>query len=446
MQELNFPVEPLRHSWRNDLLYGLGIVLAAGIAVWAFDRFTYLDRLVKKGAVVRYVQKETWDRPVPWLLELKGEQFDNGDLRLIRTVPTLTKIDVSNSLIDDEGLAMFVLSPGLRELNLSGTAVTDRSLEFLTRVQRLREIDLSHCPQVTYFGLTQLRKCREMIGVRLHGFPLTSDELNELELSVSWVIDIDPGTFLGLAQESPITAAWSGSKGDRRISLGIRQGISQPRPVTVEDLAAISYPDRVESLDLSYAALQTGAFASLSRFTRSAKLSMPWDGTYEGKELPALRQMRCLKELSIRLRPDAVWEKGEDLPTLEKLHVSVGAHASVGPALLASCPNLTELSITSHADLDEFITALSRLPKLRSLHLWCPQMTDTDVSRLAGITTLERLWITSNNLTPRGLTAVCTLPRLDLLVVDGEGVPRGHGIPWLDGPSAAVAEDFSDTQ
>ena len=100
-------------------------------------------------------------------LNLQNTALDDDDLAVLGELPGVTELRVSRNQITDRGLATLARLPKLASLNLYGnTGVTDAGVETLGRIATLRQVYLWQTG-VTSGGVARLRSARPDLAVQL---------------------------------------------------------------------------------------------------------------------------------------------------------------------------------------------------------------------------------------------------------------------------------------
>lgn len=90
-------------------------------------------------------------------LEFSGKRYGNANITGIGIYPNLSYLNVSDSRVNDNGVAAMLRNYRLQHLDLSGTYVTDRGVTYLSRLSNLKILNLNNTA-VTDSGIRQLAK------------------------------------------------------------------------------------------------------------------------------------------------------------------------------------------------------------------------------------------------------------------------------------------------
>lgn len=138
------------------------------------------------------------------LADLMGvARFDRDTFRLLRTLPRLRELNLSNPRVNDDILKHLANLPSLEALYLSGTRISDGGMMFLRPLKRLQTLNLAdtaitdeglkqlpHIGKLHYLhlgstrlsdaGLTTLRALPELTLLDLNGTQVTPEAIEEL--------------------------------------------------------------------------------------------------------------------------------------------------------------------------------------------------------------------------------------------------------------------------
>ena len=127
----------------------------------------------------------------PIALVLRDTRVNNADLKLLRGLTSLEKLDLANTAISDAGLKYLVGLSNLKVLNLTATQVSDDGVESLKSLVNLERLDLRHT-EITDAGLEHLAGLKKLTSLNLYATKITDKGLKHLagltnlkELSVS---------------------------------------------------------------------------------------------------------------------------------------------------------------------------------------------------------------------------------------------------------------------
>lgn len=92
------------------------------------------------------------------LIIAEYEEFDGTGLAQLKELPSLTRLDVNNCGITEEGIKEIASLTGLQHLSLEGCVnISDKSLEALASLEKLQRLDVGYCRQVTAAGSAKLK-------------------------------------------------------------------------------------------------------------------------------------------------------------------------------------------------------------------------------------------------------------------------------------------------
>jgi hypothetical protein len=113
-------------------------------------------------------------------LHLERSNATNNQLILLRWMPNLEWMDISNTRVSDDGL-QYLEGHRLRYLNLSSTQVTDAGIAHLTKLASLHSLDLSHT-HISDRGLSSLKDIPGLASVNLTDTQVTDIGLVDLAM------------------------------------------------------------------------------------------------------------------------------------------------------------------------------------------------------------------------------------------------------------------------
>ena len=90
-------------------------------------------------------------------LDVSGSLMADEGLRQVATTPGLTELDISGSRVTDVGLAHLKNATNLKVLSLKDTTITDAAVQFLETLQTLEQLDVSGT-RLTLKGVKQLER------------------------------------------------------------------------------------------------------------------------------------------------------------------------------------------------------------------------------------------------------------------------------------------------
>jgi hypothetical protein len=394
---------------RRDVCKVTGILLVAGITYGMLHRCFYIDRMLKRGAETRLNGEGD-----PYFLALRGPQFKDRDLTLLKTIPSLERVHLKGSAVTDVGMASLADVDQLVEVDLSGTRITNEAISELSRISSLRTLVLDHCTALSVSGLRKLSALPELRSLSLIGVPLTYRELLQLDQQLAGVtVLMDPNEVLGLTPDDPLRASWrrgainhdSSYHGencftDRGIRLSARSGSSAV--VTARFLRSIGASEAVAEIDLAEVSeMEPDAFETLHRF-RSLKTLRVWS-IADDAALASLARHESL----LRLRIDSP-------------HIT-------DQGLLAIPPDRpwVELSITGWNVTGPGLASLRHCPRLRALSLNCPNLNPSSLKAVRLVRNLESFRVADVGLPSESLRLLISQPRLERIEVFERSFPAG---------------------
>ncbi len=300
-----------------------------------------------------------YDDPIPDVVTLSGSLSRDDVRRLAERGVSGVKADPS---IPADALAALAEVPTLVRLDLSNRDdLTDDDLAFLERMPWLAAVSLASCGRITDAGVGHLRSHQALEQVNLQ-----------------WTNTGDQSV-----------AALAGRSALARVVLGRR--LTDAGAASLRDFPALATPGALDSfLSVSSSkALTDGALASIGRLTgvRALDLHMSAFGSphYTARGAAHLRGMMALEELNFYgpLVNDAVLREIAAIPRLRWLHAQDMASGDDGFVALAACATLENLGARFCRRItDRGFAAIARLPRLTSLGLGGPELTDNAMAHL----------------------------------------------------------------
>lgn len=87
--------------------------------------------------------KEKQRRLSIFKLDYSGNRFSNASIAGVSIYPNLSYLNLSESRVNDNGLAYLLRNQRLQSLNLSKTAISDRGAAYLARIRSLKVVNLN---------------------------------------------------------------------------------------------------------------------------------------------------------------------------------------------------------------------------------------------------------------------------------------------------------------
>jgi Leucine-rich repeat (LRR) protein len=302
---------------------------------------------------------------------LKFSDLDNASLQGLEEIPSLERLDLSHTGVDD--VRSLAGCPVLRELMLQGSVVPDVGITGLERIATLEVLSLAHCKHIT--SVTSLRHCTALRELLLDGTYVTDSGIAGLECVVTL-------TKLSLAN-TKITSVSS-----LRRCPSLRQLDFSNTGVTAAGMTGL---DEIGTLQC----LKASGRAQLDAST--------------------LRRCRSLREVDLSRSDvtDAVLIALVDVSTLETLSLSC-FRADWDVSALARSVSLRELDLGYSAACDTGIAGLERIPSLTWLSLAsCRSI--TNVTNLFRSKSLRRLLLVESAVSDAGLVGLESAPALQFV-------------------------------
>jgi Leucine-rich repeat (LRR) protein len=304
---------------------------------------------------------------------LKFRDIDNASLQGLEELPSLERLDLSQTRVGDVG--SLAGCRVLRELKLAGSSVTDIGIIGLERIATLELLNLAYCSRVA--SVASLRHCSVLRELILDATSVTDAGIAGLECIATL-------TKLSLVYCDFITSVSS-----LRHSPSLRELNISNTKVTAAG---------VEGLD------EIGTLQHLKTFDCA-----PLDAS-------TLRRCRSLREVDLSRSedvPDAVLAALAHVSTLETLKLSYCLQLRDVSALARSV-SLRELHLSFSAVCDTGIAGFERIPSLTLLRL-ASCLSITNVTNLFRSKSLRRLVLSESSVTEAGLVGLEMASALELI-------------------------------
>lgn len=108
-------------------------------------------------------------------LDLLGCGVDNSKLSLLRQIPRLSKVTLSNSTLDDSGAAALSKCPRIESLNVSWSNITAESVPYFTAMPNLKYLEIGGI-SLTPFAIKNLANDTRLKNLDLRGIVGVDDD------------------------------------------------------------------------------------------------------------------------------------------------------------------------------------------------------------------------------------------------------------------------------
>jgi internalin A len=304
-----------------------------------------------------------------------GSQYSDVALPQLQGLTDLREIDLSETAVTDNGLAVLPSLPRVHTLNLGETTISDDGLAHIGRMKSLRSLTLTNCRRLTSRGFAYLQ-------------PLT-----ELKTLI-----VDDTTFAD--RDLAMLSSFSGLE---VLSL-------ERTAITDAGLPHLHGARGIKSLYLNRTAVSDSGLANLAPLMNLRILSLN-ETQVHGSGLADLSSLKDLRDLQLRstLLDDSVAPYLHLLPALRELDLSSTAITSTTLQQIGQLRELTGLWLIDVGALtDTSVTALQPLTKLRELYIGGTRVGDEGLRLLARMPSLRTLWVVTNPITDAGLAAVAS--------------------------------------
>jgi hypothetical protein len=437
----------------------------------------------------RTLTSKDWDTVIGLMREMRIEglraegQMTDALLGRITQLDHLTYLSAQASAqVTDAGLRHLAGLPHLEHLDLSGTMISDQGLEILRELPRLKAFKLVHTSGVSDVGLGNLSYCDHLEHVDLMGTP-TGDGVIKALTGKAQVRELFCGnnvTDAGLAllQEFPVFKKWLASDQPTPLSAAdptYRETIESPNhlwlnlksPITNEGLAKLERLDGLYSLTL-FATTGFGPFYDSNSAVTAAGLS-------HLRVLPSLRRLGCCANLCsdeamrhISALPRLRFLMCQDTVAGDEGFAALSRSRSIeqiwgrrsynvsgrGFAALAAMPKLRGLSMSCRNVDDEGLSSLPRFPSLREFMpinvsddgfrhvghckeleilrcMYCGDITDRATEHIAGLSQLKSYQAWSTEISDRSMEILGRMPSLENIVLHNCPAVTNAGLAFL---------------
>lgn len=431
---------------------------------------------------------------LPGLKSLSLRKTAVGDAGLVQVsrLADLASLDLSNTRVTDDGLAALETLVDLRDLNVRGTAITDAGLQRLATLTRLEKLYLGD-NRITDVGLAAIK-------------PLV--RLRQLEIEGTQVTQ--PAVTAFTASLPELALIWTPPAPDRQLArnvldLGGNVDVRLPgqeAPVEVRRLADLPAADfKVTTVRLTgMRELSAPVLAGLAELTELKRLDLTGSGatTPTLDTIEPLKQLRDLALGQLDLDPLRVeglraalpecritWDRSSDrdvatwvcqrsgwvsvaLPNGElQTELKEGTPLPAGPFTLRTislrdCADLTDDELSRMAGLaqlesldlsgtpigDAGVEHLAGCRGLRELNLSNTKIDDAAMARLASLVSLRSLQLAGTPVTDAGVGQLRSLEELEQLSLAGTAVTdaaagvlgRFPKLTWLSLANTTVSD------
>ena len=373
--------------------------------------------------------------------KLKYLRLDNTDVGagialLLKELPDLRELSLSDTAITDQSLAGIDALVNLRSLDLSQTLVTDASIDVLSKLPDLSEIDIEGTA-ITAAGVEKLKNARPTVQLATAWPPEEQDP--QPVLPPVPTADLKPGdpaalvTKLGgkltrneeILGKPIVTIDLSNTKVTDREAAELRD-LPHLRELNLENCEAITQAGLpyfaglkdLEILNLRGTRVYGDGLVHLGKLTKLRQLLLPPTLRLSGKQLepiaglpdievvnfmipivdfPVLAQiakMTKLKELSLdsAMLSDRKLAFIKGLKNLELLSLGrLGNYSDRGLDNLRDMTELKALMLHRYAGGGAGLTMLRNFTKLEEFQIDGPGVTDSALAPLAALSELKRL-------------------------------------------------------
>lgn len=402
-------------------------------------------------------------------LEFSGTRSQEGDLEPLRDLPSVTAIELSRvNWLDEAVMGHIADVPRLSDLTLSESNINDAGLARLAGHPQLRSLSLQGCDGISDASVQTLVSLSSLEGVILAGTRLSPAGFRRLRIArQDLLINYSPDSqSTGVA----LNSYWGGSLREERpegltsiassastadlvlllttphhwatgawtseVSLKNVRSLELSGPSAAESMAWLAHRlQQLNSINIPGSALREAAGASLAGVSEAVITDVaPAD---ELNRLASMPQVRSLTiELTVQLDTNALPDPNL-LPHLEHLTLrGAGVDRSILTWASQIVP-LAELRLEVPATLDaQALHELSELPHLSHVSLEGPGVSDALIAALSGLSQLDSLRVrVTTSLGPDAFKPLSALPHLSRIQLTGPGVNDSHAASLAQFPA-----------
>ncbi|MFC1676540.1 redoxin domain-containing protein [Planctomycetota bacterium] len=316
----------------------------------------------------------------------------------------------------NKGLSYIAELPSLKGLYFKGNRVTNVGLKYLAKLSSLEELELGGSQHISDAGLIHLANLPKLRYLLLFGDKFTNQGLTYLK-DIPNLRTLLIGTITQMTDDGMAHVA-NLSKLER---LGFNPMSQQG--ITDAGLTHLKKRRSLKKLDLSNAHITDAGLAHLSEIKSLEHLDLPWGFVNEKGSMTY-----------------TITDKG--LPYIGQLtklkHLKFGATGEGGPisdtglSYLTQLHSLEELTISGKNITDAGMSHISKLTNLKDLSLFgCPQVTNEGLTKLTALKSLRKLNLYETKVTISGLSQLNVLSELVLL--DAKSIEQDNSVLNISG-------------
>lgn len=371
-------------------------------------------------------------------LVLRETKLDDAAVKLLITLPELTRLEIYGSHISDEGLAAIatcsrlerlVIASGfltekgaqhlpkltqLKHLTLMSQGVGDEAMRHVGAMKQLTSLSLAHAP-LTNAGVASLAGLTKLEDLNLYGTQISDDamkavaqmpQLKELDLAYTQVSDA------GLQHLS--------------VCPQLKYLILTRTPISGNGLAHLGKIRTLEGLVLTETSIEDDSLARLRNLTQLRELHLEKSVISQ----PDWTALQALSEMQVlRLGDSQIGNAGlagiAQFGKLQKLTLTRTGVTDAGLAPIGKLSALEELELGGTNLTDAGLSHLAKLDKLRTLNLMGTKVTDAGLPHLEPLAQLKNLNVSQSLASDQCVAALSKLPNLLRLAVTSSHISRG---------------------
>jgi len=323
--------------------------------------------------------------------------FADDDLRLLRSFPMLTDVDISKTSITDDGLAPLEFCPKLRCLQVTG------------------------CSQLSGASLPRLQLCRGLKIVTMQDVPVSLSAAVEFQAArpdVNLLYDqiIAPDLVRFIRQDSNVVKRsenpydiWPPQSQSHGLIHTLNVNLHSPG-----DVAVLNHLPELTTLRMTGPGVDDSALPCIANMTLLRTLDLSQSRLSESafSKMPVLKDLKMISLADTQVSV-ATLSWLASLPQLRSLDLSgstINGSAMDAPIAFST---LSLLNLNRAHFAKDFLARLD-VPDLYSLQLRSCELDDADVNWLAAYPQLHGLDLAENPLDGHGLASLQNLPLTNL--------------------------------
>lgn len=374
-----------------------------------------------------------WDNKQKVRIWGKNSKWNNDTLRhpqsikALAKLENLTKLDLSNSKISDEGELYLSELKNLTHLHLNNVIFQTNQTKGIAHLKKLTHLYLGGT-YINSQGLKAITQLENLTHIYLNGNEMSDDcvevlaqvkTLTLLNLSGNYIY----GGAKGLAQLKNLTHLDLCSN---RINAEGANAIAQltklkdlnlwQNYIGDEGSKALAQLENLKTLNLRENGIGKEGAKAIAQMKNLNSLNL-WENNISNEGTIAISQLKSLTHLDLcsnSISDDGLQAIGK-LENLIELNLEGNQIGSEGAKAIAQLKNLTKLNLCGNQIGEEGLKAISQLENLIQLNLNSNEIGDEGAKAIAPLKKLRHLDLTNNQIGAKGAKAIALLVNLERL-------------------------------